>query len=56
MTDSFNEIISILLQNLGSRKEIDQYLREFTKVGSTKFAVVKVGGGIIEESLEELAS
>ena len=56
MTDSFNEIISILLQNLGSRKEIDQYLREFTKVGSTKFAVVKVGGGIIEDSLEELAS
>lgn len=56
MPDSFNQVISILLRNLGSKKEIDQYLREFTNVDSTKFAVIKIGGGIIEDSLEELVS
>jgi acetylglutamate kinase len=54
--DSVQDIIQNLLQNLASRKEIEQYLREFTGVESTKFAVIKVGGGILAESRDDLAS
>ncbi len=54
--NSFNDIITNLLQNLGSRREIEQYLREFSNVESTKFAIIKVGGAILDESLDELAS
>ncbi|MCZ6835745.1 MAG: acetylglutamate kinase [Planctomycetota bacterium] len=54
--DSLQEVLTNLLSNLASRKEIDQYLREFTNVESTKFAVIKVGGGILRDDLDELAS
>lgn len=48
------EIVMNLLHNLGGRAEVDRYLREFT--GSGRYAVIKVGGGLIEDDLEELAS
>ena len=54
--DSLQDILTNLLSNLGSRKEIDQYLREFTGVDSMKFAVIKVGGGILRDACDELAS
>ncbi len=45
-----------LLHNLGSRKEVEQYLKQFSAVDSPKFAVIKVGGGILDSDLDELAS
>ncbi len=54
--DPCHDIIVNLLHNLGSRREIEQYLASFSGVDSARFAVVKVGGGILESSLDELAS
>ncbi len=54
--DPCHDIIINLLHNLGSRREIEQYLASFSGVESARFAVVKVGGGILESSLDELAS
>lgn len=48
------EIVMNLLHNLGGRAEVDRYLREHT--GAGRYAVVKVGGGLIEDDLGELAS
>ena len=48
------EIVVNLLHNLGGRAEVDRYLREYT--GAGRYAVVKVGGGLIADDLEELAS
>lgn len=45
-----------LLRNLGSRSEVEQYLKEYSEVDSRKFAVVKVGGGILRDDLESLAT
>jgi len=50
------EIITTLLSNIGSRKEVEQYLKQFSSVDSKRFAVVKVGGGIVSDNLEALAS
>ncbi|MBA2660810.1 MAG: acetylglutamate kinase [Bradymonadaceae bacterium] len=55
MPDTRNTIIR-LLQNIGSRKEVDQYLKQFSSVDSKRFAVIKVGGGILIDELETLAS
>ena len=54
--DSTREVILTLLRNFGSRREIEQYLKEFSSLDSSKFAVIKVGGGIIADQLDELAS
>lgn len=51
-----HSIIVNLLRNLGTPREIEQYLSAFTSVDSARFAVVKVGGGVIETQLDELAS
>lgn len=48
------EIVINLLHNLGGRAEVDRYLREYT--GAGRYAVVKVGGGLIADDLDELAS
>jgi acetylglutamate kinase len=48
------EIVINLLHNLGGRAEVDRYLREYT--GQGRHAVIKVGGGLIEDDVEELAS
>jgi acetylglutamate kinase len=50
------DIIVKLLTNIGSRKEVEQYLRHYSSVDSQKLAVVKVSGSILEGSLESLAS
>jgi acetylglutamate kinase len=49
-------IVLELLAQLGSSREARQYLKEFSEVDETRFAVVKVGGGILENQLDELAS
>ncbi|MBT8116623.1 MAG: hypothetical protein KJO66_02225, partial [Gammaproteobacteria bacterium] len=49
-------IVLELLAQLGSSREARQYLKEFSEVGDARFAVVKVGGGVLESQLDALAS
>ncbi len=50
------ETVLELLAQLGSSREARQYLKEFSSVEESRFAVVKVGGGILQDHLDELAS
>jgi len=52
------DVIVRLLTNIGSRKEVEQYLRHYASVDAPKFAVVKASGSVIEsgQSLDALAS
>lgn len=45
-----------LLSNIGSAKEIQQYLKRFSQRDASRFAVVKVGGAILRDDLEALVS
>ncbi|KAJ3044597.1 hypothetical protein HDV00_001523 [Rhizophlyctis rosea] len=53
---SEKETIVKLLYNIGSRKEVEQYLRHFSSVESHQFAVIKVGGAVLTDDLDTLAS
>lgn len=53
---STQDIIVRLLANIGSRKEVEQYLRHYSSVDSQKFAVVRVTGRVLETSLDSIAS
>ncbi|MCW9017741.1 MAG: acetylglutamate kinase, partial [Kangiellaceae bacterium] len=50
------ETIIQLLSNLANPKEIDQYLERFVNAGKTHFAVIKVGGAVLENDLDNLCS
>ncbi len=54
--DDTRTLISQLLRTLGSQREVEQYLKQYAEVDSTKFAVIKVGGGIIRDDLDNLVS
>ena len=45
-----------LLSNMSDGKEIRSYLQRFSQVGETRFAVIKIGGAILRDHLEETAS
>lgn len=45
-----------LLSSMGSTKEIQQYLKRFSQLDAKRFAVVKVGGAVLRDDLEALAS
>ncbi|KAI0012086.1 Aspartate/glutamate/uridylate kinase [Xylariaceae sp. FL0662B] len=45
-----------VLNNVGSKREVQQYLSHFSSVSSQRFAVIKVGGAILTEYLDELCS
>ncbi|MFS8063419.1 MAG: acetylglutamate kinase [Luteimonas sp.] len=45
-----------LLSSMGSAKEISQYLKRFSQLDATRFAVVKVGGAVLRDDLEALTS
>ncbi|MCX7555287.1 acetylglutamate kinase [Xanthomonadaceae bacterium JHOS43] len=45
-----------LLSNMGSAKEIDQYLKRFSELDAKRFAVIKVGGAILRDDMEALVS
>jgi acetylglutamate kinase len=45
-----------LLSNMASTKEIQLYLRRFSQIDATRFAVVKVGGAILRDELGSLVS
>lgn len=53
---STQDVIVRLLRNLGSRKEVEQYLKQYAAVDQQNFAVIKVGGAILDEDLEALAT
>lgn len=50
------ELIVKLLRSLGGRKEVELYLKQFASVDQRRFAVIKVGGGLLAEDLEGLSS
>ena len=55
MTD-VRQIVHELLAQLGSSREAQQYLKEFSGANQARFAVVKVGGGILRDHMDELTS
>ena len=55
MTEMRTTIVR-LLSNMASAKEIQQYLKRFSQLDAERFAVVKVGGAILRDELEALAS
>jgi len=50
------ETIIQLLSNLANPKEINQYMKRFVNAGQTHFAVIKVGGAVLENDLDNLCS
>ena len=50
------QVILRLLNNLGTQKEVNQYLRRFSELETEKFAVVKIGGETLQRDLDALAS
>jgi acetylglutamate kinase len=50
------QIVHELLAQLGSSREARQYLKEFSDTNKARFAVIKIGGGILRDHLEELTS
>jgi len=47
-------IVVELLGQLVSSREARQYLEQFSRVSESRFAVIKVGGGVLDESLDAL--
>lgn len=45
-----------LLSAMGSAKEIQQYLKRFSQLDASRFAVVKVGGAVLRDELNDLTS
>lgn len=45
-----------LLSNVSDGKEIHTYLQRFSELGETRFAVIKIGGAILRDRLEETAA
>ena len=55
-TPKIKDTIIQLLSNLANPKEIQKYLDRFTEAGQSHFAVIKVGGAVLEKDLENLCS
>ncbi|KAM0453455.1 hypothetical protein ACHAO4_005048 [Trichoderma viride] len=52
--DRTREIVAQTVSSIGSKREGQQYLKLFTTVSSQKFAVIKVGGAILRDHLDDL--
>lgn len=50
------QIIVQLLSNVSDGKEIRAYLRRFSEIEKTRFAVIKIGGAILRDRLDETAA
>lgn len=50
------ETIVRLLNNMGSESEIRKYLKRFSSNEGMKFAIIKVGGAIIKDDIDNLVS
>lgn len=55
-TEFTRQTIVQLLSNMSDGKEIRAYLQRFSEVDQSRFAVIKIGGAILAEQLEETAS
>ncbi|HJP97072.1 MAG TPA: acetylglutamate kinase [Rhodanobacteraceae bacterium] len=55
MSEVRNTIVR-LLSAMGSAREIQQYLKRFSRLDARRFAVVKVGGAVLRDQMSELAS
>ncbi|KAI9725765.1 MAG: Protein arg-6, mitochondrial [Chrysothrix sp. TS-e1954] len=53
--DTRSAVVQIL-SNIGSKREVQQYLAQFSSVSSQQFAVIKVGGAILTEHLNTLCN
>lgn len=53
--NSTRQTIVQLLSNMSDGKEIRSYLQRFSEVDQSRFAVIKIGGAILREQLEETA-
>jgi bifunctional N-acetylglutamate synthase/kinase len=49
-------LIARLLENIGSRSEVDQYLRYYGSADPQKFAIVEVAGDVLAAALDSLVS
>ncbi|MEK7265864.1 MAG: hypothetical protein AAB227_07170, partial [Pseudomonadota bacterium] len=56
-TPSLNtrQTIVQLLSNMQDGKEIRAYLQRFSSIDQSRFAVIKIGGAILQEQLKETA-
>ncbi|KAK4634910.1 hypothetical protein CLAFUW4_00682 [Fulvia fulva] len=45
-----------VLNNIASKREVQQYLAQFTSVSSQQFAVIKVGGAILTDYIDVLCA
>ncbi len=50
------EMFLRLLKTIGKANEVEQYLQHFSSVDQKKFAVVKIGGGLLRDELDVVAS
>jgi len=50
------DVIVELLRHVSGRKEVGQYLTQYCSVDSQKFAVIKIGGAILHEERDVVAS
>ena len=55
-TPDIRQTIVQLLSNVSDGKEIHTYLQRFSELERTRFAVIKVGGAILRDRLEETAA
>lgn len=55
MEDVRRTVIELLGQ-LGSSREARQYLKQFSRIEESRFAVVKVGGAVMRDHLDEMAA
>ncbi|KAF5027436.1 hypothetical protein F66182_457 [Fusarium sp. NRRL 66182] len=53
--DRAREIMAHTIRNIGSKRETEAYLKVFT-LASQHFAVIKVGGAILQEHLDEFCA
>jgi acetylglutamate kinase len=49
-------VVSQVLTQLGTSREARYYLKQYSSDGELQFAVIKIGGAVLEEQVEPLAS
>ena len=49
-------VVNQVLSQLGNSREARHYLNQFSSDGELQFAVIKVGGAVLEQQLEPLAA
>jgi acetylglutamate kinase len=49
-------VVSQVLSQLGTSREARYYLKQYSSDGELQFAVIKIGGAVLEEQVEPLAS